>query len=104
MPASGQKVYTVKDVPNVQLADRNQYVSNPDGTLSPATVDYLNGVLRRIRSETSVEAVVVVISTIGEESPEDFALGILRGWENGKEETNNGLVILLATDDRIVRF
>lgn len=104
VPLHAQKVYTIDDVPNVQVADRNQAVSNPDGTLSAATVQEVNEKLISLRRSTSIEAAVVVISSIGDATPEDFGLGLFRKWGIGKSDKNNGLLILLVTDDRFVRF
>lgn len=101
---AAQKVYTVDDVPNVRLADRGSAVSNPDGTLSAEVVDEVNRKLVALQRETSIELAVVVVGSIGQAAPEDFGLTLFRKWGIGKEQKNNGLLILLVTGDRIVRF
>lgn len=102
--AQAQQVYTIDDVPNVQLADRNSTVSNPDGTLTDATVAELNGKLTELRQQTSIEAAVVVIESIGDALPEEFSVALFRKWGLGKKDKDNGVLILLMTGDRIVRF
>lgn len=101
---AAQKVYTVDDVPNVRLADRGSAVSNPDGTLSAAVVDEVNRKLVALQRETSIEVAVVVVGSIGDAAPEDFGLTLFRKWGIGKQQKNNGLLMLLVTGDRIVRF
>jgi uncharacterized protein len=49
---------------------------------------------------TSNQIAVVVMKTTGDYPIEDVALGILRGWGVGNKEHNNGLVLLIAKDDR----
>ncbi len=102
--AAGQKVYTVDDVPNVRLANAGSAVSNPDGTLSAVTVAEVDRKLVALQRQTSIEVAVVVIGSIGEETPEDFGISLFRKWGLGKAEKNNGLLILLVTGDRFVRF
>ncbi len=99
--AHAQAVYTINSVPN---PTGNGYVSNPDGTLSTATVDEINSQLQSLRQATSVEVAVVVINSIGDASPEEFGIGLLRKWGVGKRGQNNGMLILIVTGDRIVRF
>lgn len=102
--AAGQKVYTVDDVPNVRLVDAGSAVSNPDGTLSAATVAEVDRKLVALQRQTSIEMAVAVINSIGEDTPEDFGISLFRKWGLGKAQKNNGLLILLVTGDRLVRF
>jgi len=101
---SAQTVYTVEDVPNVRLSGMSNSVSNPDNTLSPETVAEINRKLSALQQQTSIEVAVVVIESIGNDAPEDFGIRLFRQWGIGKEKKNNGLLILLITADRIVRF
>lgn len=98
------KVYTVDKVPNVQLVDRNNTVSNPDGVLSSQTVAKVNEFLIPLRRSTSIEVAVVAITSIGDDTPEDFAVKLFEKWGIGKEGEDNGLLILLASEDRFIRF
>lgn len=102
--ATAQKVYKVEDVPNVRLTSMSNSVSNPDNTLSSETVAEINRKLSALQQQTSIEVAVVVIESIGNDAPEDFGIRLFRQWGIGKEKKNNGLLILLITADRIVRF
>ncbi|MDL2230687.1 TPM domain-containing protein [Alistipes sp. OttesenSCG-928-L06] len=102
--ASAQRVYTVDDVPNVRLSGMGNSVSNPDGTLSETTVAEINRKLADLQQQTSIEVAVVVIESIGDDTPEDFGIRLFRQWGIGKQQKNNGLLILLVTADRIIRF
>ncbi|MCL2561792.1 MAG: TPM domain-containing protein [Rikenellaceae bacterium] len=98
------RVYGVADVPNPQNAGAWNFVSNPDGTLSAATVSEANRTLAALREQTGAEVAVVAVGSIGELPIEEFGLGILRNWGIGRRDRNDGLLILLVTDDRLVRF
>ena len=102
--AAGQKVYKVNDVPNVRLVNAGSAVSNPDGTLSASAVDEVDRKLVALQRQISIEVAVVVISSIGDDTPEDFGISLFRKWGIGKAQKNNGLLILLVTGDRLVRF
>ncbi|HRF19568.1 MAG TPA: TPM domain-containing protein, partial [Chitinophagaceae bacterium] len=47
---------------------------------------------------------VVLIPTLGDYSPEEVGLEIIRTWGVGNKNTNNGIVILVAKNDRKVRI
>ncbi len=51
---------------------------------------------------TSNQVVIVIVSKLEGKSLEDAALEILRNWGVGGKENNNGVVILVAKDDRKV--
>lgn len=92
--------YSVADIPNVQLADRSHYVSNPDGILSAATVEVLNKALANIRSTSSAEAVIVVVDDIEGGDIDTFATELFEKWGLGKTDKDNGLLVLVAKDLR----
>ncbi len=97
-----QAVSTINNVPNPALTGGR--VSNPDGILQPATVQELNREILSLQQQTSIEVAVVVVNSIGDVPPEDFGIGLLRKWGVGKKSKDNGMLILLVTGDRIVRF
>lgn len=103
-PAAAQKVYTVDNVPNTRLSDSRSSVSNPDGTLSTAAVARINSELAELEKTTSIEVAVVVVESIGEMPIEDFGIRLFRKWGIGKKKKDNGLLLLLVTRDRLVRF
>jgi uncharacterized protein len=98
------KVYRVKDVPMVHLADRTRYVSNPDGILSPSSVATIDSLLLALEERTGIEVLVAVLGDIEGGDCFDFAYRL--GKENGvgRKESDNGLVVLLSTGERCVQF
>ena len=94
--------HKVEDIPNVHVADRTRYVSNPDGVLSPAAVDSLDRMLGRVWQQTSAEPVVVAIDDFDDSYMDEntFATELFELWKPGKKDRDNGLLILLVRDRR----
>lgn len=99
-----QKVYTTRSIPKVHLQDRTRYVCNPEGILSAAATDSIDRMLYALEQQTGIETVVAVLPSIGEEECFDFSHRLLNEWGVGKRGKNNGLVILLVTDQRCIQF
>lgn len=58
----------------------------------------------QLRGKTKAHVVAVVVRTTGGAPPADYALAILRQWGVGDKTENNGVVILVAVDDRAARI
>lgn len=88
----------------VHLADRTRYVSNPDGILSKSTVASIDSMLFSLEEKTGIQALVAVLTGIEGGDCFDFAYRL--GEENGigQEGRDNGLVVLLSTDERCIQF
>lgn len=94
-------VYTVETVPNVQLIDSTRLVSNPDGILSVQAEQQINAILRDIRRQTSSEVAMVVINDFEPEGDIDaFATELFEHWGIGKDDRDNGVLIVLAKNPR----
>lgn len=92
--------YTVEEVPNVHVKDKTQYVSNPDGVLKQTTVDSLNRSIAHIWQSSTAEVVAVVVKSINGNDIDDFATDLFRHWGIGKSDNNNGVLVLVSTDER----
>lgn len=98
------KEYTVKDIPMVHLQNRTRYVSNPDGILSPASVTAMDSILYALEQKTGIQTLVVAVTGIEGGDCFDFAHRLGQETGIGQKERDNGLVILLSTDERCVQF
>ena len=98
------KVYKIEDVPMVHLVDRTRYVSNPDGILSASSVATIDSMLLALEESTGIQVLVAVLGNVDGGDCFDFAYRL--GKENGvgREESDNGLVVLLSTGERCVQF
>lgn len=93
-------VYSVDEIPNVHLADSTRYVSDPDNILSPAARDRIDSIMADIRLGTTAEAVVVIVGDIDSGDIDGFATELFTKWGLGKNDVDNGLLILVAKDLR----
>lgn len=98
------KEYTIKDIPMVHLQNRTRYVSNPDGILSPAAVTTMDSVLYALQQKTGIQTLVVAVTGIEGGDCFDFAHRLGQELGVGQKERDNGLVILLSTDERCIQF
>lgn len=99
-----EKVYTVDNLPKVHIQNKMQYVCNPAGILSEESCTEIDAMLYQLEQQTGIETVVAVIPSIGEVSCFDFCHELLNKWGVGKKGKDNGLIILLVTDQRCIQF
>ena len=98
------KEYTIKEIPMVHLQDRTRYVSNPDNILSASAVATMDSILFALEQKTGVQTLVVVVTGIEGGDCFDFAYRLGKEMGVGQKERDNGLVILLSTDERCIQF
>ena len=98
------KEYTVQEIPMVHLQDRTRYVSNPDNILSTSAVATMDSILHSLEQKTGIQTLVVAVTGIKGGDCFDFTHRLGQEWGVGQKGRDNGLVILLSTDERCVQF
>lgn len=53
-----------------------------------------------LEKKTTAQVVTVTVKSLDGEAPADYALGLGRKWGVGQKDKDNGIVILLSTEDR----
>ncbi|HPH18825.1 MAG TPA: TPM domain-containing protein [Haliscomenobacter sp.] len=96
------KSYTVNTVPDPK--NKNSSVSDPDDYLSASDEAVLNQLINAMEDSTTAQAAVVVLYSIGEENPKEFATKLFQKWGIGMAEKDNGLLILTVMDQRRTEF
>ena len=99
-----EKIYTVDNLPKVHLQDKTRYVCNPERILSDEACYRIDTMLYALEQRTGIETVVAVVPSIGEAACFDFCHQLLNQWGVGKKGKDNGLVVLLVTDQRCIQF
>ena len=61
---------------------------------------YLNQLINSVENSTTVQIAIVVIQSIGQDVPKDFATRLFQEWGIGQNEKDNGLLILTVIDQR----
>ena len=96
--------YTPEDMPNVNIANRYEYVSDPGNLLRADTKDEVNRILWNLRQQTSAEVVVAIPPDIGDEPIEDWSESLFTSWGIGKSDKDNGVLIVIAPAQRKARI
>lgn len=96
--------YRTEEIPNVQLTDRNRYVSNPDGILQAAAVARIDSLCGSLRRQGIAQVAVVAVDEIAGDDVFTFAVDLFRRWGVGRAGDDNGVGILLVRDRREIRF
>jgi len=97
--ATAQIEKVVPPKPNPQ-----RLVNDFTNTLTPEQVQALEQKLVAYDDSTSNQVAVVIVSTTGDYDVDEVALQILRQWGVGGKDNNNGVVLLIAKDDRKIRI
>jgi len=69
-------------------------------TLAPDQQEALERKLTTYDDSTSNQVAVVIIATTGDRDIADYAVALGRAWGIGNKEFNNGILLLVAKDDR----
>lgn len=103
-PWGKAEAYKTDEIVMVHLQDRTRYVCNPDQVLSAAAVAQMDSILYALEQRTGIETLVVAVKEIDGGDCFQFAYDL--GAKNGvgKKKSNNGLVVLLSTQDRCIQF
>lgn len=80
------------------------YVQDYAGVLSADTKARVNNLGTQLAAKTKAQIVVVTLPSLEGMPPADYALGILRQWGVGDKTLNNGVVLLVAVNDRQSRI
>lgn len=80
------------------------YVNDFVSVLSQEEAQTLDSELRAFEQRTTVEFVVVTVSSLQGENEVDYARGLGNAWGVGKRDRNNGIVFLIAPNDRKARI
>lgn len=80
------------------------YVNDFAGVLSTQQRESLEARLRAYERETTVEVAVAIVASLEGETVEDYARGLFRAWGVGKAGKNNGVLVLVAPNERRVRI
>ncbi|MBE9600784.1 YgcG family protein [Pedobacter sp. MC2016-24] len=80
------------------------YVSNADDIIDEQTVLKLNLLLKPLDQRDKAQVAVVLLNSIGNQLPKDFATALLRKWGVGNRKKNNGLLVLIVKDQRRIEF
>jgi uncharacterized protein len=94
------KEWTADDIPMVHLQDARRYVCDPEGIMSQTLRDSTDMYLKRLEQEKGVQSVFVVVNHVENADAFRIAQDIGNRQGVGNKETNRGLVVVIAVQDR----
>ena len=78
----------------------NTLVTDYTNTLSAADKQQLENKLVAFDDSTSTQIAIVIIKSVGDYDINEYGAGLGRNWGIGQQGKNNGVLILVALDDR----
>jgi uncharacterized protein len=81
-----------------------QHVTDRTGTLTAAQIAELEAPLVALEKRKGAQIAILVVATTGEESLEDYSLATAEANKLGREKPDDGLLLLVAKDDRKARI
>lgn len=79
-------------------------VNDRAGVLTPSDIEQLDGEIVRLRVETGAQLALLIVRTTGGVPIEDFALQVAEKWGGGAGKRSDGVLLVLALDDRRSRL
>lgn len=80
------------------------YVTDFAEILSPETETLLESELLQFTASTTIEVAVVTVNSLDGDDVAAYANELFREWGIGKKETDNGLLLLVAPNERRMRI
>ncbi|MFH1675926.1 MAG: TPM domain-containing protein, partial [bacterium] len=84
----------------VELGKPTGFVNDYAHVLNSDSKSRLTAICDELNDTNGTELAIVTIKTTGGRSIENFAQELFESWGIGKEGTNNGVLILIAVNDR----
>lgn len=82
----------------------NIYVQDYAKVLSSDTVKTITNISQQLNAKTKAQIIVVTIPSLNSTPLEDYSLTLFRTWGIGDKNTNNGVLLLVAVNDRQSRI
>ena len=80
------------------------YVNDYAGILSAQTAQEIDSICRQVESKTTAQIALVIVNTTKPLEIEQYAVELFQRWGIGQKEKDNGLLLLVAINDRAVRI
>ncbi|MDD5291019.1 MAG: YgcG family protein [Patescibacteria group bacterium] len=80
------------------------FVNDYAGMMSESQRQSLEAKLVNFESQTSNEIAVVIIPSLDGDTIENFAVRLFEDWKIGKAKNDNGILVLVAKEDRKMRI
>ncbi len=89
---------------SLEVPKLTSYINDYTNTLNTSQKNELESLLTSFKNETSTQIVVLMINSLENEALEDYSIRVVEKNEIGQKEEDNGLLLLIAKEDRIMRI
>ncbi|MCD4670371.1 MAG: TPM domain-containing protein [Actinomycetia bacterium] len=89
---------------NIDDIDIRRNISDFAGIIEAEYIEKIDRVISDIEARTTAEIAVVTLRTLGEISIDDAATRLFNKFGVGKKEENNGVLLLISTEDNQFRI
>lgn len=100
LPVVGMQAVSLDEIPNVHVADRTKFVSDPDGYLSAEALAKADSIIASVWNASTAELVAVIVGNLDGNDIDMSATELFEKWGLGKKDKDNGVLLLVAMDDR----
>ncbi len=94
-------IAAAREVPVPELTGR---VVDKTGLLTPPQRQGLEARLNSLEASKGAQVAVLLVPTTGDETVEQFALKVAERWKLGREAVDDGILFLVALEDRAIRI
>lgn len=97
------EVNTVDGEVNIFPTPTN-YVTDLNDSLTDQTEEVMNTTLKDLSDKGTAQIAVMVLDSTSPYSIEEYGIKLADAWKVGEEGKDNGVILILATEDRKVRI
>ncbi|MCD4665867.1 MAG: TPM domain-containing protein, partial [Bacteroidales bacterium] len=88
----------------IQIPELNSPVTDLVGILSESEINFLENKLIVFEKDSIGQIAILIIPTTGDETIEEYSIRLAEKWEIGSSQNDNGLILLVAKEDRTLRI
>ena len=96
--------FAAPEIPAKPTAASGIYIQDYAGVMQTADKQKILSIGQDLDNKTTAQIAVITLKTLDNQPIEDYALAVLRAWGIGSKEKNNGVLIVVATEDRRSRM
>lgn len=97
-------LFSLAALADIPVPHLQRPVTDLTHTLSDAQRAELESQLRALEQRKGAQVAVLILPTTGPESIEGYATRVFKQWQLGRKEIDDGVLLLVAKDDRALRI
>jgi len=95
---------SARDADLVKIPVLKSQVTDLTGTLTQSQVSSLEQKLAAFEAQKGSQIAILIVSSTQPEAIEQYALRVVEKWQLGRKKIDDGVLLLVAKDDRRLRF